>query len=147
MYNIQTICEIVAGKFIIQHTEAVIEHLVYDSRRIQQPSASIFFALKTEHNDGHRFISEAYKKGIRNFIVSEEPEAGTINHSNVIFVADTLEALQKLATYHRQQFSIPVIGITGSNGKTMIKEWLFQLLQDDFRIVRSPKSFTFSAIF
>lgn len=141
MYSIKSISEVVGGKFIIQQSDAAIEHLVYDSRRIQQPSASIFFALKTEHNDGHKFIAEAYQKGIRNFIVSEETETVSLEECNIIFVQDTLEAFQKLSGFHREQFSIPVIGITGSNGKTMIKEWLFQLLQDDFRIVRSPKSF------
>ncbi|MGZ8536953.1 MAG: bifunctional UDP-N-acetylmuramoyl-tripeptide:D-alanyl-D-alanine ligase/alanine racemase [Flavisolibacter sp.] len=141
MYSIQTICDVIEGKFINPQSEAVIEHLVYDSRRIQQPSASIFFALKTEHNDGHKFIPEAYKKGLRNFIISDEIESGLLSDCNIIFVQDTLNALQKLAAFHRSHFSIPVIGITGSNGKTMIKEWLFQLLQDDFRIVRSPKSF------
>ncbi|MFL5809058.1 MAG: bifunctional UDP-N-acetylmuramoyl-tripeptide:D-alanyl-D-alanine ligase/alanine racemase [Flavisolibacter sp.] len=141
MYPIQTICDVVDGKFILHYSNDVIEHLVYDSRRIQQPSSSVFFALKSEHNDGHKFIAQAYKKGIRNFIVSEQVQSGALENCNIILVADTLSALQKLSAFHRDHFSFPVIGITGSNGKTIIKEWLYQLMQDDFRIVRSPRSF------
>jgi alanine racemase len=141
MYSIQTICPVIEGKFILQSSDDGIEHLVYDSRRIQQPASSLFFALKTSHNDGHKFLSDAYRKGVRNFIVSEPADYTALIDCNIVLVDDSMEALQKLAAFHRGHFSIPVIGITGSNGKTIIKEWLFQLLQDDFRIVRSPKSF------
>lgn len=139
-YSIQTICSAVQGKFISQHNDDRIENLVYDSRRILQPSSSLFFALKTKHNDGHKYLAGAYKKGIRNFIVSSQP-AQQLEKSNVILVEDTLTALQELASFHRQHFSFPVIGITGSNGKTIVKEWLNHLLEEDYTIVRSPKSF------
>ena len=141
MYSIQTICEVVDGKFIAHQSDDAIEHLVYDSRRIQQPLSSLFFALITEHNNGHRFLLDAYKKGVRNFIVSENSNTQNLQNANIIAVSDTLLALQSLAAFHRSHFHLPVIGITGSNGKTIVKEWLFQLLQDDFKIVRSPKSF------
>lgn len=140
MYSIVTICEVIKGSFLQTKGDDPIEHLVYDSRRVQQAEASLFFALKTEHNDGHKYLAGAYKKGIRNFIVSEAPSV-PLNESNIILVEDTLNALQELAGFHRDHFSIPVIGITGSNGKTMVKEWLYQLLEEDHRIVRSPKSF------
>jgi Alr-MurF fusion protein len=141
VYSVQTICSVIEGTFIRQSSDAVIEHLIYDSRRIQQPSASLFFALKTGRNDGHKYIADSYKKGVRNFIVSEPVEQQTTPEANIILVEDTLLALQKLAAFHRGHFHFPVIGITGSNGKTIVKEWLYQLLQDDFKIVRSPKSF------
>lgn len=139
-YSIQTICSVVKGKFISQYADDLIENLVYDSRRILQPSSSLFFAIKTEHNDGHKYLLGAYKKGIRNFIVSDPPSKEPDN-CNIILVEDSLDALQQLAGFHRDHFSFPVIGITGSNGKTIVKEWLNHLLQQEYSIVRSPKSF------
>lgn len=139
-YSIQTVCSVVKGQFISQHADDEIETLVYDSRRILQSASSLFFALKTEHNDGHKYLISAYKKGIRNFIVSEHP-ADPPDDINIIHVEDTLDALQQLASFHRNHFSFPVIGITGSNGKTIVKEWLNHLLEEDYKIVRSPKSF------
>ena len=123
---------------MLQGVDMEILHLLYDSRRVQEPSASLFFALQTKHNNGHRFIAEAYEKGVRAFVVSEKT---AIENALVIEVDDTLAALHKLAAYHRSQYNIPVIGITGSNGKTVVKEWLNQLLEEDYTIVRSPKSF------
>src|SRR5215218_8888607 len=105
---------------------------------MQQPSSSLFFAIKTAHNDGHRFLKQAYRKGVRAFVVSEKL---VLEDAVVIEVEDTLAALQTLAAYHRSRFSLPVIGITGSNGKTIVKEWLNQLLENEYTIVRSPKSF------
>ena len=96
--------------------------------------------LKGPRRDGHSFISEAYKKGIKNFVVSQQP-AEQLDNTNIILVKDVLVALQSLASYHRSRFHIPVIGITGSNGKTVVKEWLNQLLNDRYNIVRSPKSY------
>ena len=99
-----------------------IEHLQTDSRRIIHPQTTLFFALQTARRDGHDFIKECYSKGIRNFAVQKKIDATDFADANFILVDDTLKALQQLAAYHRQQFSIPVIGITGSNGKTIIKE-------------------------
>lgn len=119
-----------------------IEILLTDSRRLSFPETSLFFALKTKTNDGHRYIKELYHLRVRNFVVSEMyPEFSTMPDANFLFVRDTLSALQKLAAYHRANFRIPVIGITGSNGKTIVKEFLYQLLRDDFNIVRSPRSY------
>jgi len=139
-YPIQTVCSVVHGKFISQYSNDPVETLVYDSRRILQPEPSLFFAVKTEHNDGHKYVMSAYKKGVRNFVVSDIPPA-ELAQCNVILVEDTLEALQELASFHRGHFSFPVIAITGSNGKTIVKEWLNHLLEEDYKIVRSPKSF------
>ena len=91
--------------------------------------------------DGHQFIAELYKKGVRNFVVSETDGYAVFTRMQFYFCRDTLAALQQLAAYHRKQFNIPVIGITGSNGKTIVKEWLYQLLHEDYNIVRSPKSY------
>ncbi|RTL58881.1 MAG: bifunctional UDP-N-acetylmuramoyl-tripeptide:D-alanyl-D-alanine ligase/alanine racemase [Sphingobacteriales bacterium] len=140
-YTVSSITEIVKGRLIKQSADAVIEHLQIDSRKITHPAESLFFAIITSHRNGHKYIDEVYKKGGRNFMVSEEPVTAKYAEANFIIVADTLKALQQLAAYHRKQFSIPVIGITGSNGKTMVKEWLNQLLEDRFNIVRSPKSY------
>src|SRR5215217_8140192 len=100
IYSIQTICTAIEGKFILQSADDGIEHLIYDSRRIQQPSTSVFFALRTEHNDGHKFIADAYKKGIRNFIISEQMQVDALANCNVVLVEDVLDALQKRAAFH-----------------------------------------------
>jgi alanine racemase len=140
VYTINAICNIVKGKFIQQQHDVDIEHLVYDSRLITSTEGSLFFALHTLQRDGHYYIEEAFKKGIRNFVVDKEVKSDFVD-CNIIKVADTLKALHQLAANHRNNFNIPVISITGSNGKTIVKEWLYQLLQDDHAIVRSPKSF------
>jgi alanine racemase len=141
VYPIKQIQEIVHGSFLQQANDAVIEHLVYDSRNISFPSTSLFFALHKDKRDGHAYIADAYKKGVRSFIVSKQIDVAKYREGNFILVDDTLVALQQLAKFHRAQFNIPVIGITGSNGKTIVKEWLYELLKDDYNIVRSPRSF------
>ncbi|MBL7699233.1 MAG: bifunctional UDP-N-acetylmuramoyl-tripeptide:D-alanyl-D-alanine ligase/alanine racemase [Chitinophagaceae bacterium] len=139
-YLISDIAKIVKGTWVAFHEDTVIRELLMDSRKAVFPGVSLFFALKGPRRDGHSFIKDAFKKGIRNFIVSEQlPELP--GQANVIHVRDVLEALQTLAVYHRNRFHIPVIGITGSNGKTIVKEWLNQLLSDSYNIVRSPKSY------
>jgi Alr-MurF fusion protein len=141
VYTVQEFCNVIKGTFLLQEGEANIEHLAFDTRRLQQPATSLFFALKTEHNDGHKFLGTAYKKGVRNFVVSATVDTKQFPFSNILIVKDVLASLQQIAAYHRKRFHFPVIGITGSNGKTIVKEWLFQLLQEDYNIVRSPKSF------
>ena len=119
-----------------------ISLLLTDSRSLSFPEETLFFALKTKQNDGHKYVTELYQKGVRNFVISQQlPIFGTLPEANLLQVNDTLSALQQLAAAHRKHFSIPVIGITGSNGKTIVKEWLYQLLNEDKRIVRSPRSY------
>ena len=118
-----------------------IDYIFFDSRKVFFPSTSLFIALKGPRRNGHNFLPELYKRGIRNFIVCEDIDPGEYPEANILFVKDGLKALQQLAAFHRKQFKIPVIGITGSNGKTIVKEWLYQLLQPNFNIVRSPKSY------
>jgi Alr-MurF fusion protein len=141
-YTIQNISEIVGGKLHLQdeaHTE--ICELLTDSRRIISPETSLFFAFRGVRHDGHRFIDELIKSGIRNFVVSEFQTRYEESGCNFIVVDSALKAMQHLAAHRRKQFDIPVIGITGSNGKTIIKEWLYLLLRNEHTIVRSPKSY------
>jgi alanine racemase len=119
-----------------------IRILLTDSRSLSEPGATIFFALRTEHNDGHRYILDLYEKGVRYFVFQHDFDGkDRITDAHCFQVTDTLLALQQLAAEHRRRFHIPVIGITGSNGKTIVKEWLYQLLHDRFSIVRSPRSY------
>jgi Alr-MurF fusion protein len=118
-----------------------ITELAIDTRNIQQPLSALFIALKTPLRDGHDYIQAAWDAGVRNFLVSRRAPLPVLTDSNILFVSDTLEALQQIAAAHRSLFHIPVMGITGSNGKTVVKEWLSQLLGSDYNIVRSPKSY------
>ena len=138
-YNLENIVSVTGGTFRAGSSSADFSHLLLDSRKLVFPGDSVFFALKGRRN-GHAYINELYKKGLRNFVVSEEtgfeaPDA------NFLVVENTLDALQALTAHHRSRFSFPVIGITGSNGKTIIKEWLNQLLADQYQVVRSPRSY------
>jgi alanine racemase len=138
-YTITELKEILSAELLQSSDDnAVAEYLSVDTRKISFPATTLFIALKTEHRNGHHFIKDAYAKGVRNFLVSE-PVA--IENANVLLVSDTITGLQTLAQYHRRRFSVPVIGITGSNGKTIVKEWLNHLLQPSFNIVRSPRSY------
>ena len=142
MLNIQKITKIIQAKAEIRKPTNNIGILLTDSRSLSDASATLFFALCTEQNDGHRYISELYRKGVRNFVVQHNfEEINETPDANFLWVKDTLIALQQLAVYYRNQFINPVIGITGSNGKTIVKEWLHQLLHDQLSIVRSPRSY------
>jgi alanine racemase len=120
--------------------ESVIDNISIDSRSLQNDEGTLFFALSGPNNDAHRYIPELVEKGVRNFVVTEIPAAQGKN-VNFYRVANTLEALQQLAGWHRSRFNFPMIGITGSNGKTIVKEWLNFLLGPDYSIIRSPKSY------
>lgn len=129
-----------------------IQHLLTDSRQLgNAPEATLFFALKTHKNDGAKYIPQLDKQGVRAFVLTQEQYAGLLGIGNqesgvgtqkaLIIVEDVLAALQALAVYKRSLYTGPVIGITGSNGKTVVKEWLYQLLKDDYHITRSPRSY------
>lgn len=116
--------------------------LLTDSRTLAFPDKTLFFALKTQNNDGHKYISELIRKGVKNFIVEVIPDDLTDKSSiNIMVVPDSRKALQDIARHLREQYDLPVIGITGSRGKTIVKEWLNVLLQPDFSIARSPRSY------
>lgn len=157
-YTIESIAECIGARCVGKQN-ATIDWLLTDSRSLSFPEATLFFALSTKRNNGAKYIPELYDRGVRNFVVSEEDyklvDSGklitdssmqpTINSQlstlNFLIVSNPLKALQKLAEMHREKFHIPVIGITGSNGKTIVKEWLHQLLSLDRCIVRSPRSY------
>jgi alanine racemase len=125
----------------VPREDRVIRELVTDTRSISTPEAALFIALPGTHRDGHRFVQQAYDKGVRAFLLSREMHPALPPDASVLQVPDTLSALQDIAASHRREFDIPVIGITGSNGKTVIKEWLYDALSEDGPAVRSPKSY------
>ena len=121
--------------------ERKINWLLTDSRSLCFPEETLFFALKSQRNDGHRYIEELYHRGVCNFVVEQTEGLEHLKHACLLKVSNTLDALQNLASYHRNQFNIPVIAITGSNGKTTVKEWLYQVLSPDHNVCRSPRSY------
>jgi len=144
MYTINDIEKIIDGRFLIsKNPAAVIEHLLIDSRKLLFPSSTVFFTIAGPRRQGNSFVKDLYDKGVTNFIVDASFVFSTADftNANIILVKNVLDALQQLTARQRKQFAIPVIGITGSNGKTIVKEWLYQLLQTDYDIVRSPKSY------
>lgn len=140
-HSVEEISKIVGGTLHGNGGDEDIKYLLTNSRALVSPANTLFFAIEGTRHDGHNFISELYEKQVRNFIVSKLPSIDRFPEANFIFVDDTLKALQDIGKYHRAQFDIPVIGITGSNGKTIVKEWIFQLLRFEKNIVRSPKSY------
>ncbi len=141
-YCLSEIAEITNGKlYAASRDSQLIKHLIYDSRKLVFPENTLFIALVGDRNDGHTYLEELYKKGVRYFLAQQKPNFKKMPQAEFVVVKNTLTALQKLAAFHRQQFKIPIIGITGSNGKTIVKEWLFQVLYSKFKITRSPKSY------
>ncbi len=144
MYTFAQIAQTIKADWLQQSNGAVIEHLLIDSRKLLFPSSTLFFALEGPRRNGNSFVEELYQKGVHNFIVNESFKSDELiryKDTNFLIVKDVLLAFQLLTAFHRKQFSIPVIGITGSNGKTIVKEWLYQLLNNNYNIVRSPKSY------
>lgn len=123
--------------------EATIEWLLTDSRSLAFPETTLFFALRTKLGDGHHYIADLYRRGVRNFVVGTVPENHdtTYPDANFLLVVSPLKALQRLAERHREEYDLPVIGVTGSNGKTVVKEWLYQLLSPSMHVTRSPRSY------
>jgi len=149
VYNLSQIsqilgCPLRGNRLATANTQPQVSLLLTDSRSLTFADQTLFFALKTSKGDGHRYIPQLYNLGVRAFVVTESNEEfrNTCPEGWFLVVSDTLQALQKLAAAHRSQFKdIPVIGITGSNGKTIVKEWLYQLLSPYRDIVRSPRSY------
>ncbi len=159
IYTIEKITTLIGARRI-GHTDAKIGWLLTDSRSLCFPEETLFFALRSQRNDGHRYIEDLYRRGVRNFVVSMSPKLGDerglnkafsdpqpsnleglYKDANFLVVPSPLEALQRLAERHRDEFDIPVVGITGSNGKTMVKEWLYQILAPQMVVTRSPRSY------
>ncbi|MGB0914679.1 MAG: alanine racemase [Crocinitomicaceae bacterium] len=130
---------------IIGHQESPdnrqIRSIAFDTRKIIQGENTLFFALTGVFRDGHDFIQSAYDKGVRSFVVSKKGITNNLEGAKEIVVEDALKALINFAAYHRKRFVIPVVAITGSNGKTTVKEWLAQILSSKLNVSRSPKSY------
>ncbi len=142
-YTITQIAQTVgATRSVLACGEATVEHLLTDSRSLSMPQGSLFFAMRTAMGNGHRYVEGLYASGVRNFVVENLDEITMHDDANYIVVPSSLTALQRLAASHRARFdTLPVIAITGSRGKTRVKEWLNQLLSPSYRIVRSPRSY------
>jgi Alr-MurF fusion protein len=133
---------ITKGKLLELHRDQPVTTLLTDSRKASASEGVVFFAIKGEHHDGHRYIAELYEKGIRQFVVEVNGDySKSIPEANIILVRSALQAIQQLAAEQRETVDVPVIGITGSNGKTIVKEWLFQLLSPDYKIAKNPGSY------
>ena len=141
MYTIEKITTLIGARRVGE-SEAQIGWLLTDSRSLCFPEATLFFALSSARNDGHRYVGDLYRRGVRNFVVSHLPQSiHDYPDANFLVVMSPLEALQRLAERHRDEFDIPIVGLTGSNGKTMVKEWLYQLLSPSMVVTRSPRSY------
>lgn len=149
-YTVEQITNYAGGKILARNKKLLQpEYLALDSRKISFPEATIFFGINTIHHSSNEFIESLYKKGVRNFLLEDDKvDLNKLKGANIITVQNTIEALQKLAIRHRKTHDslvngdkLPVIGITGSNGKTIVKEWLSQLLENDYAIIKSPGSY------
>ena len=145
-YTVERIASIVEGEIInSSNKDLVVRDLLFDSRLLVTPDNTLFFSLKSNRNDGCKYIDDLYEKGVRMFVVEKSDSISKIienkDDAAFILVDDTLKSLQKTAASHRENFDIPIIGITGSNGKTVVKEWLYQILSPEISVVRSPKSY------
>lgn len=139
MYTTTNIATLV-GAQVVGAAQVGINWLLTDSRSLCFPQETLFFAIVTARGDGHQYIPQLYRGGVRAFVVNHVPQ-GEYPDATFLVVPDTLSALQRLAERHRERFGIPVIGITGSNGKTTVKEWLYQMLSAQFAVTRSPRSY------
>ena len=138
--TLRNIIPILKAHWVGENDVAVIDSISIDSRSLQNGENTMFFAISGPNNDGHTYINELIDKGVRHFVVTHIPQTVS-GKANFLVVDNTLDALQKFAAYYRSLFDFPIIGITGSNGKTIIKEWLNFLLSPDYNIIRSPKSY------
>lgn len=139
-HALSALAEAVGAHWLARHGDPSIAHLCIDSRKPFLGSESLFIALKGDRHDGHRYLNQLHARGMRAFVVSETVDPAMLPESSILQVPDTRDALQRMAAWHRGHYSIPVVGITGSNGKTVVKEWLFHMLRDAEHIVRSPGS-------
>ena len=140
-YTWQEITAIIKGEAVTADSSMVLTQPGYDTRRLGNPSSTLFFALPGSHRKGAEFVHIAAAAGVRSFVVPQDEKVSDLLGCNILRVTDVLKALQDLAAHHRSRFTGPVIGITGSNGKTIVKEWLHQLLGEEFSAHRSPRSY------
>src|SRR6478609_23224 len=138
---LSTIQQITAGVWLQKGEDQLVSDLVYDTRKISLPTTSLFFAIKGARHNGHQHLSAAYQAGIRMFVVTDKADTAQFPQAAFIQVKNAIQAMQEIAARKRKDFNIPVIAVTGSNGKTIVKEWLSQLLSKDHVVVKSPKSY------
>ncbi|MDA6071673.1 bifunctional UDP-N-acetylmuramoyl-tripeptide:D-alanyl-D-alanine ligase/alanine racemase [Flavobacterium sp. AC] len=138
--NLKSLIPVLNAEWMGSNTDIFIDHISIDSRSLQNGSETLFIALSGVNNDAHLYIAELIEKGVQNFVVQYIPE-NALGKANFLVVKNTLNALHEFAAYYRNLFHFPIIGLTGSNGKTIVKEWLNFLLSPDFNIIRSPKSY------
>lgn len=138
--KLSSLVKIIDGQYLSEGIDVQIEHLNIDSRKAFDTNHGLFFAISGPHHDGHNFVDQLIKAGFRNFIV-EKPIHTSIENVNIIQVHSSISALQKIAKTKRDNFHKAVLGITGSNGKTIVKEWLAQLLASKYKVCKSPKSY------
>lgn len=138
--NLKSLISVFNAEWTGSDTDIFVDHISIDSRSLQNGAKTLFFALSGANNDAHLYISELIEKGVQNFVVQHIPE-NVKGKANFLVVRNTLKAFHEFAAYYRNLFDFPVIGLTGSNGKTIVKEWLNFLLSPDFNIIRSPKSY------
>ncbi len=132
----------VLGARLFGRKDALVSEIITDSRSIVSSPFAVFFAVKSDRNDGHNYIPDLYHRGILNFVVSDYRDSfKELKGANFLKVDNTLTALQALGAYHRLEFKGRVTAVIGSNGKTVVKEWLYQLLHDEVEVIRSPKSY------
>ena len=143
MVSFSNLSAITGGKVLQYAEDKPIKHLLLDSRGAIIAADSLFFAIKGQHHDSHQFISALYAQGVRQFVVEERDQAlyKHCQYANIIQVANSIDALQQIAAHHRSQYQLPLLAITGSNGKTIVKEWLGQILALKYVVVKSPKSY------
>lgn len=140
-YQIDSFCQIVDGKFLRKGNTPNAFHVITDSRKFDVRPGAVFFAIRGKRRNGTEFIENLYQRGVRIFVVSENVDGSKCPEATIIQVRNTIEALQNLAADHREKLGTKIIAITGSNGKTVVKEWLYQLLYSDIHISRSPRSY------
>ena len=140
-YTIGEISKILNATFVGPSPDSKVTRLLTDSRSLSFPEETLFFAIVTLHGNGHAYIPELYSRGVRCFVVSSADAIEACPDANFILVKDTVAALQSLAARHRSLFDIPVVGITGSDGKTIVKEWLYHLTAGKYLVTRSPRSY------
>ena len=141
MMKFSQLKDIIEGSVLTLSTDRPVTHLITDSRKASIQDGAIFFAIGGEHHDGHQYVQALYAAGVRQFVVEKNLPPEKYPEANFLKVDSAVQALQNIAAHHRAKFSIPVIGITGSNGKTIIKEWLYQLLSKEYTIVKNPGSY------
>ncbi|AMM51063.1 alanine racemase [Rufibacter sp. DG15C] len=144
MLTLQEISQATGG-YVVQWAQLYpVQHLLTDSRKLVNAATSVFFAIRGDFHDGHDYVASLYEQGVRQFVVEDLgafAEVPDHKEANILLVTSGVKALQDVAAFHRSQYHLPVVGITGSNGKTIVKEWLSQLLSPTERVVKSPRSY------